>query len=137
MTLAVDSLEAAATAAAFAAALGADLVLAGITPLVPFDLELLLDGRLAPPFADQHALDRLVAARLNELVSALAAGFPARTVLLRGAFGTTLVKAARTAGADLIVVPLRDERESFDRYVLHHSDVPVLVVPTSRTAVAG
>ncbi len=137
VTLAVDSLGAAATAAAFAGPLGAELVLAGITPLVPFDIEHLLEERLPRPLADQHILDRMVAERLEEVTSALAAGVRARTLLLRGSVGATLVKAAGATGADLIVVPLRDESEFPDRYVLHHSDVPVLVVPTRRTAFAG
>lgn len=137
VTLAVDSLEAAATAATFAAALGAELVLAGITPLVPFDAELLLEGRIPRPLADQHLLDRIVSDRLEALTAALATGVRARTMLLRGSVGATLIKAAGVARADLIVVPLRDRRDTPDHYVLHHSDVPVLVVPTSRNVLVG
>jgi nucleotide-binding universal stress UspA family protein len=51
--------------------------------------------------------------------------------------GSALVAAAREQDADLIVVPIHRESElahivhdHADRYVLHHSDVPVLVVPT-------
>jgi nucleotide-binding universal stress UspA family protein len=47
------------------------------------------------------------------------------------------VAAAREQQADLVVVPMRQEGElrhlmhdHADRHVLHHSDVPVLVVPT-------
>jgi nucleotide-binding universal stress UspA family protein len=130
VTLAVDSLEAAATAAAFAAALGAELVLAGITPLVPMDADLMLGNHLPRPLAEQRLLDQLIADRVDELRTALPAGLRARTILLRGSVGAALLEAARTSGAGLIVVPFRQGTDYPDRFVLHHSDVPVLVVPT-------
>jgi nucleotide-binding universal stress UspA family protein len=47
------------------------------------------------------------------------------------------VEVAREQRADLVVIPMRRAKElahllhdHADRYVLHHSDVPVLVVPT-------
>jgi nucleotide-binding universal stress UspA family protein len=49
------------------------------------------------------------------------------------------LEAAREHDADLVVVPMRARAHELghvlhdhaDRYVLHHCDVPVLVVPTT------
>jgi nucleotide-binding universal stress UspA family protein len=68
-------------------------------------------------------------------------GLHCRTMLTWGPVGPTLVEAAREQNADLVVVPIRRESElahlvhdHADRYVLHHSDVPVIVVPTNGRA---
>jgi len=139
VTLAEDSSEAVGVAAALAAALGAELVLAGIAPAaMP---EPLLDTPdfecLAQQMQDQQLLDRLVTERLEELARALPRSVRTRTLLTSGPVGPALVDAAREQRADLIVVPIHRESElahlvhdHADRYVLHHSDVPVLVVPT-------
>lgn len=139
VTFADDSMEAVAVAAAFAVALGAELVLAGIAPIAP--VEPLLDtpdiGRLARQVEQQELLDRIVAERLEDLAAALP-GIPSRTVQSSGPIGAALMAAADEARADLVVLPIRRESElkhlvhdHVDRYVLHHSDVPVLVVPTN------
>jgi nucleotide-binding universal stress UspA family protein len=139
VTFAEDSAEAVGVAAALAAALGSELVLAGIAPAaMP---EPLLDTPdlvlLAQQMQDQQLLDRLVVERLEELARALPPSVRTRTLLTSGPVGPALVTAAREQRADLIVVPIHRERElahlvhdHADRYVLHHSDVPVLVVPT-------
>ncbi|MEA2133973.1 MAG: Universal stress protein family [Solirubrobacteraceae bacterium] len=139
VTFAEDSYEAVGVAAALAAALGAELVLAGIVPTaMP---EPLLDTpdveRLAHQTQEQQLLDRLVTERLEDLTRALPRSVRARTLLASGPVGSALVAAAREQDADLIVVPIHRESElahivhdHADRYVLHHSDVPVLVVPT-------
>ena len=139
VTFADDSFEAVAVAAELAVALGAELVLAGIAPIAPIDP--LLDtpdvGRLARQMEQQELLDQLVAERLSDLAAALP-GIPSRTVQSSGSVGAALLAAAGEARADLVVVPIRRESEvahllhdHVDRYVLHHSDVPVLVVPTN------
>lgn len=144
VTFAEDSLEAIGVAATLAAALGAELVLAGIAPLAPPDPSAEAPGEvhtLARQAERQRLLDRIVAERLEELAGALPAGVRARTLLTWGPVGSALVTTAREEDADLLVVPIRREGElghlvhdHVDRYVLHHSDVPVLVVPTNGRA---
>jgi nucleotide-binding universal stress UspA family protein len=140
VTFAHDSLEGAAVAAELAAALGAELLLAGIAPVAPPE-----PTRDAPTVVEtlqrqadeQRVVDRLVEERLEELAATLADGVRCRTLLLWGSVGPALVEAARDEEADLVVIPIRRESElahlvhdHADRYVLHHSNVPVVVVPT-------
>jgi nucleotide-binding universal stress UspA family protein len=132
VTLAEDCFEAVAVAAPLAAALRAELVLVGIAPLASPAPTLDSGWR-----SEQKLVDRIVAARLQELADALPPSVRARTRVTWGPVGAALVAAARDERADLVVVPIRREGElahlvhdHADRYVLHHSDVPVLVVPT-------
>lgn len=144
VTFAEDSLEAVGVAATLAAALDAELVLAGIAPVAAPEPSLDAPGEvqtLARQAEQQQLLDRIVAERLEEIAGAIPAGVRARTLLTWGPVGAALVTAAREQGADLLVVPIRRESElrhlvhdHVDRYVLHHSDVPVLVVPTNGQA---
>jgi nucleotide-binding universal stress UspA family protein len=139
VTFAEDSYEAVGVAGSLAAALGSELVLAGIAPAAMPEpaldtLDLVL---LEQQMQDQQLLDRLVAERLEELSRAFPRSVVTRTLLTSGPVGPALVAAAREQRADLIVVPIHRESElahlvhdHADRYVLHHSDVPVLVVPT-------
>lgn len=139
VTLAEDSYQAAGVAAGLAAGLAAELVLVGIAPAaMP---EPLFDSPdvegLARQLRDQELLNRLITERLEELGGALPRTVRTRAVVTAGRVGEALVAAAREERADLIVVPIRRESElahllhdHADRYVLHHSDVPVLVVPT-------
>jgi len=142
VTFAHDSLEAAAVAAELAAALGAEIILAGIAPVAPFEPSygsptgLEATQRQAE---QQRLLDQIMWERLEELAEALPDGTRCRTLLTWGPVGPTLVEAAREHHADLVVLPIRRESElghllhdHADRYVLHHSDVPVIVVPTNR-----
>jgi nucleotide-binding universal stress UspA family protein len=140
VTFAHDSLEGAAVAAELAAALGAELVLAGIAPVAPPepapDAPTTIDT-LHRQAEEQRLLDSIVSERLEELAATLAGGVSCRTLLLWGPVGPALVEAAREEAADLVVVPIRRESElahlvhdHADRYVLHHSEVPVVVVPT-------
>lgn len=141
VTFAHESLEAAAVAADLSAALGAELVLAGIAPVAPFEpssgaiTEL---EALQRQMEHQQVLDRIMSERLEELAGAMPDGLRCRTMLTRGPVGPTLVETAREQQADLVVVPIRREsafahllHDRADRYVLHHSDVPVIVVPTN------
>jgi nucleotide-binding universal stress UspA family protein len=138
--LADDCVDAVAVAAALAAALGAELVVVGIAPLAspapPLDPARRSETP-AQPAGEQKLVDRIVAERLQELAGALPPSVRARTRVTWGPVGAALVAAARDERADLVVVPIRREGEfahlihdHADRYVLHHSDVPVLVVPT-------
>jgi nucleotide-binding universal stress UspA family protein len=124
-----------------ASALGAELILVAIAPVVPmpttgtyiagpFDLEAAQD--------QQEIVDRLARERLDELASTLARGLPKESVLTWGSPGPATVEAVREHDADLVVMPMRVRdhelehvlHDRADRYVLHHCDVPVLVVPT-------
>jgi nucleotide-binding universal stress UspA family protein len=141
VTLAPDSLEAAAVAAELAAALEAELLLVGIAPVVPPDPSpdspITLET-LQVQAEHQRLLDQIMLERLGELAVGLPDGVRCRTLLSWGPVGPALVAAARAQRADLVVVPIRRESElahlphdHADRYVLHHSDVPVIVVPTT------
>ena len=144
VTLAEDCVDAVAVAAGLAAGLGAELVLLGIAPLAPADPS--LDGSsrietLVRQTEEQRLVDRIVAERLHELADALPADVRARTLVTWGPVGGALVATAHEERSDLVVVPIRRESElahlihdHADRYVLHHSDVPVLVVPTNGRA---
>jgi nucleotide-binding universal stress UspA family protein len=139
VTFADDSLEAAELAAELAVAVGAELVLAGIAPLAQLDRA---DGIDDPAGAarqaqEQQLVDRIVRERMLELAATLPAALRTRTLLIHGPVGAALVDAAGEEQADLVVVPIRRARriahllhDHADHYVLHHSGVPVLVVPT-------
>jgi nucleotide-binding universal stress UspA family protein len=146
VTFADDSLEAAAVAASLAAALDGELILAGIAPLAPPEAMIYQGepGIPSPATGQQELVDRIVAERLEEFAGALPPRLPARTLVAHGSVGETLVAVARDEGADLVVVPMRREptlahllHDHADRYVLHHCEVPVLVVPTNGGAPYG
>jgi nucleotide-binding universal stress UspA family protein len=129
-------------AAQLACSLGAELILVAIAPIVPtpptatyvsdpFDLEAARE--------QQEIVDRLAREQLDGLASTIAHGLPRESVLTWGPPGPATVDAAREHDADLVVVPMRARdhglghvlHDHADRYVLHHCDVPVLVVPTT------
>jgi nucleotide-binding universal stress UspA family protein len=129
-------------AAQLSSALGAELILVAIAPIVPtrptatyvsdpFDLE--------AAHEQQEIVDRLAREQLDGLASTLAHTLARESVLTWGPPGPATVEAARDHDADLVVVPMgaRDHKlghvlhDHADRYVLHHCDVPVLVVPTT------
>ena len=129
-------------AARLSCALGAELIVVVIAAIVParttatyisdpFDLEAARE--------QQEIVDRLARERLDELASKLAHRLPKESVLTWGPPGPATVEAAREHDADLVVVPMRARdhelghvlHDHADRYVLHHCDVPVLVVPTT------
>jgi nucleotide-binding universal stress UspA family protein len=116
VTLARESAEVAAEAATLAAAVHAELLLLGVAPVAEA--------------SEQGALDQLVAQRLHELTAGLPPAAGARVLLTRGAVARELVAAARRRDADLVVVPFRRGREP-DAYVLRHTEVPLLLVPSS------
>jgi nucleotide-binding universal stress UspA family protein len=126
VTLARETTELATGAATLAAAVHAELLLLGVAPVT---------GAPTDEADEQRSLDQLVAQRLRELAAGLPPAAGARVLLTRGAVGPALVAAARERGADLVVVPLRREREPDDgahAYLLRHADVPLLLVPSGR-----
>ena len=126
------------TAGVLAAALRAEVLLAGIAPLAQpaWPVAGVVPLRRTPPAQLQTAVDGLAQRRAEDAAAFLPAGVPRRTVLCRGPAGPAIVDAVRREGAGLIVLPLRRSgpmghmlHDGTHRYVLHHSDVPVLVVP--------
>jgi Universal stress protein family len=130
VTLAPDSARVVAAAAAFAAALGAELVLVGIAPVAPpvRPAAQLGEPLWTPPESQQRFADLLVQERLDELSGGLPFEVPVQTLMTWEPAGPALVEAARDAHAELIVVPMR--RGLADHHVLDRGGVPVLVVPT-------
>lgn len=129
-------------AAELTRSLGAELVLVAIAPMVP---PLMTGDYPSDPFyleaerQRQEIANRLAREKLDELVSTLAPAPPLESALTWGPVGLATVEAAREHHADLVVVPMRARdhelghvlHDHADRYVLHHCDVPVLVVPTT------
>jgi nucleotide-binding universal stress UspA family protein len=122
VTLARESAEVAAGAATLAAAVHAELLLLGVAP--------------AAEAREQQALDQLVAQRLHDLAAALPPAAGARVLLTRGAVARELVTAARRRDADLVVVPFRRGRDP-DGYLLRHTEVPLLLIPSAAPAPRG
>ena len=112
------------------------LVLLGIAPVADTALTD-LDGEPPDPISvDQQVLDGLAEERLDEAAHTVPRSVRSRTVLTWGSAGPAIADATRDEGADLVVVPMRQESElghllhdHADRHVLHHSPVPVVVVP--------
>jgi nucleotide-binding universal stress UspA family protein len=95
-------------------------------------------GTLSQQLGQQRLVDSIVAERLEEFAGALPPRLASRTLVTHGSVGPALAAVARDEHADLIVVPMRREpmlahllHDHADQYVLHHCEVPVLVVPTS------
>jgi nucleotide-binding universal stress UspA family protein len=115
-------------------------VLAGISPVAPLEPtfgSLTELEALQRQMEHQRLLDQIMSERLEDLAEAMPDGLGCRTMLTWGPVGPTLIEAAREQQVDLVVVPIRREGElahllhdRADRYILHHSDVPVIVVPT-------
>lgn len=135
--LAADSKPLVDIAAGLAAGLRAELILAGIAPLAPAIGTAEQAGELTPqPFNHQPLVDLLVRERLEELSTGLPDTARSRVVLTWGSLPVALVAAAREEHAELIVVGMHRAgpmghalHDHADRHVLHHSDVPILVVP--------
>jgi nucleotide-binding universal stress UspA family protein len=129
-------------AARLASSLGAELILVAIAPLVagPATTAYPLDAfDLTADVERQEVVDRLARENLDELASTLAPALPKASALTWGPPGPATAEAVREHDADLVVIPMRAREHELghvlhdhaDRYVLHHCDVPVLVVPTT------
>jgi nucleotide-binding universal stress UspA family protein len=125
-----DSAAAATTVAAagvLAAALAAEVILAAVAPLVqPPPDEPVVSLHPVRTSNRQATIDALTHSHVTRAAQRLPADVPRRTMLRWGAPGPAIVEAARQERVDLVVVSLAG---GADRYVLHHSEVPVLVVP--------
>jgi nucleotide-binding universal stress UspA family protein len=140
VTLATDSSQTVSVAGALAAPLDAELVLVGVAPPAPTvrPAAQVEDGAWLATDTQQHFLDQLIRERLEELTGALPQEAQVRSILTWGPPGPAIIEAAREERAELIVVGMRRAwalghglHDHVDRHVLHHSDVPVLVVPTT------
>jgi nucleotide-binding universal stress UspA family protein len=126
-----DSSSAAATVAAaglLADALGAEVILAGIAPLVQ------AVPANAPTGDRQATIDALTHRQVTRTADCLPAGVVRRTMVRWGATGPAIVEAARQEQVDLVVV---STSSGADHYVVHHTEVPVLVVPPEHPADAA
>jgi nucleotide-binding universal stress UspA family protein len=125
-------------AAGLAQALDAELVLvamlpgAVVMPAYPAALAVATEDVLP----DGAEIDRIRAQRRSAVASRLPAGVRSRWIDGRKPAGEAIVGAADETDADLVVVPMHRGgglahalRDGADRHVLHHSRVPVLVVP--------
>jgi len=114
-----DSGAAATVAAAgvLADALGAEVIVAGIGP----------EDRQATIDARTHQ-------QVTRTADCLPPRVVRRTVLRWGATGPAIVEAARQEQVDLVVV---STHSGADHYVVHHTEVPVLVVPPEHPADAA
>jgi nucleotide-binding universal stress UspA family protein len=127
------------TAGMLAAALGTEVVVAGIAPLAlpaPGAGDAVVPLRPADTVDLQTAIDGLTQHRVQQAAARLPAGVARRTVLCWAPAGRAIVEASRRERAGLVVVAMRRGsamghllHDATDRFVLHHSDVPVLVVP--------
>jgi nucleotide-binding universal stress UspA family protein len=124
-------------AAALATALDAELLLLGIMSVFgahPTPSALAMGaGELA---TQRDSIEAQTVERLCEARDRIDPGVRSRTVVGWSPTGPAIVNAVREEDADLIVLPMRrgDElthllHDGADRHVLHHSPVPVLVVP--------
>jgi nucleotide-binding universal stress UspA family protein len=131
-----DSRPAREVGAELAGALGAELVLVGVATIVVNPASGALEMPSPDLWGHQNVIERLVRARLEEVLGEVPSGVQARWELRWGRTGPAVVDAARDAHADVVVVTRRHESalehlldDHMQRYVLNHCSVPVLVVP--------
>lgn len=126
-------------AGALAMALDAELVLVALLPGVVVMPAYPSALAISPDDAsdDGAELERIRAQRRSAVSGLLPAGVRSRWIDGRKPAGEAIVSAADEAHADLVVVPMRRSSElghaihdGADRHVLHHSKVPVVVVPS-------
>ena len=137
------SFQAVRRAAGLAARLDAELVLLAVLPL-PL-VEATYPSALAIGTYDQEGdreeAERTLSRRIALFSDLLAPPVRARWLRGRRPAGPAIIRAVDEVDADLVVVPMRRGGElshllhdGTDRHVLHHSRVPVLVVPTAWTS---
>jgi nucleotide-binding universal stress UspA family protein len=127
-------------AAAIALALDAELVLLAVlaAPLVEAGYPPALAVGVYDQEGDREEAERTLSRRIGRFSPLLPPGVRARWIRGRHPSGPAIARAALDVDADLVVVPMRRGGElshllndGTDRYVLHHSRVPVLVVPAA------
>ena len=89
---------------------------------------------------DREEAERSLARRIARFSDVLPPAVRARWIRGRHPAGPAIVRALDEVDADLVVLPMRRGSElshllndGTDRHVLHHSRVPVLVVPEARS----
>jgi nucleotide-binding universal stress UspA family protein len=115
------------------------VTLFAVAPLAIPDGDVAVLGAVPEAGADleqQEQLDRLARERLDEIAARIGDGLDVRTKIGWGPAGVAIVDEIEQGAHDLVVVPTRCEGELGHllhdhtlRHVLHHSAVPVLVVP--------
>jgi nucleotide-binding universal stress UspA family protein len=132
------SVAAVRRAAQLAAALDAELVLLAVVARAFLDRRYSSALKAAPEelTGDPEQVERMVAARVAYVSDVVPAGVRSRWVRGYEPAGPAIVQAADEVGADLVTLPMTRGnelshvlRDVADRHVLHHSAVPVLVVP--------
>ena len=118
------------------------VTLLAVVPLAPppSDLNDLARGTgVGADPEEQEVLDRLARERLDEVVAGIEDGLDVSTEVSWGPVGPAIVDEVQQGAHDLVVISIRQEGELGHlvhdhtlRHVLHHSPVPVLVVPTTR-----
>jgi nucleotide-binding universal stress UspA family protein len=125
-------------ATALAAALRAELVLLGLSSraLAPAPWPAALATAPEELTAERDATEAMLTQRIVETSGRVPAGVSWRAIYGWLPAGPAIVDAAREVAADLVVVSMRRGselshllRDGVDRHVIHHSPVPVLVVP--------
>jgi nucleotide-binding universal stress UspA family protein len=132
------SIAAVDMAAGLAIALDAELVLLAVQslPIVEAAYPSALAIGMYDQEGDREEAERLLARRIARFSDVLPPAVRARWIRGRHPAGPAIVRALDEVDADLVVMPMRRGSElshllndGTDRHVLHHSPVPVLVVP--------
>ena len=134
------SSDAIAVASYLARAVNGSLTLLAVVPLAVPPAGIADTGTIPVTLSAperQETIDRLARERLDEVAGGIGDDLDVRTELSWGPAGPAIVDAVNEHGYDLVVVPSRREgtlghlvHDHAVRQVLHHSPVPVLVVPT-------
>ena len=137
------SIAAVELAAGLAVALDAELLLLAVLslPIVEAAYPSALAIGMYDQEGDQEEAERTLSRRVERISEVLPSAVRARWIRGRHPAGPAIVHALGEVDADLVVVPMRRGSElshllndGTDRHVLHHSRVPVLVVPEARRA---
>jgi nucleotide-binding universal stress UspA family protein len=135
------SVAAVELAAGLAVALDAELVLLAVLslPIVEAAYPSALAIGMYDEEGDREEAERTLSRRIDRFSVVLPPAVRARWIRGRHPAGPAIVRALDEVDADLVVVPMQRGGElshllndGTDRHVLHHSGVPVLVVPDAR-----
>ena len=131
--------EAVEVAAQLARALEGSLMLFAVVPVAapaPGVPEVISPDLTEP--GEQASIDRIARERLDQVAARVGDGLDVRTELGWGPTGPAVVDALEDGDYDMVVIPSRREgalahlaHDHVLRQVLHHSPVPVLVVPAA------
>jgi nucleotide-binding universal stress UspA family protein len=134
------SVTAVGRAAGLAVALGAELVLLAVVPPALADARYSSALMIVPEelAGNREEVERTLARRRGEFADVVPPAVRSHWVHGHAPAGEAIINAVDEVDADLVVVPMHRGaelshllRDGTDRYVLHHSPVPVLVVPAA------